>query len=68
MTTRPPAHFSSPPRSVVVGCDGSEGAGDAIALARLLAPDDAAFLLVDIVPRRALGRRLGDHRPADFSA
>lgn len=68
MTARPPAHFSSPPRSVVVGCDGSEGAGDAIALARLLAPDDAAFLLVDIVPRRALGRRLGDHRPADFSA
>jgi nucleotide-binding universal stress UspA family protein len=68
MIARPLAHFTSPPRRVVVGCDGSEGARDAIALARLLAPDEASFLLVDVVPRRALGRRLGDHRPADFSA
>ena len=68
MFARPAAHFDSPPRRVVVGCDGSEGARDAVALARLLAPDDGGFLLVDVVPRRALGRRLGDHRPADFSA
>lgn len=61
------AQFASPPRRVVVGCDGSEGARDAIALARLLAPDDARFLLVDVAPRGVLGRRLGDHRPADFS-
>lgn len=68
MIARALTHFDSPPRRMVLGCDGSEGARDAISLARLLAPEDADFLLVDVVPRRALGRRLGDHRPADFSA
>lgn len=60
------APFASPPRRVVVGCDGSEGARDAVALAGLLAPDDARFLLVDVAPRGVLGRRLGKHRPANF--
>lgn len=59
--------FDSPPRRVLIGCDGSDGARDAVALARLLASDDARFLLVDVAPRRALSRRLADHRPADFS-
>jgi nucleotide-binding universal stress UspA family protein len=68
MITRRPAHFASPPRRLVIGCDGSEGARDAAALARRLAPEDASFLLVDVAPRHALPRRLGDHRPADFSA
>jgi nucleotide-binding universal stress UspA family protein len=61
-------HFDSPARRVVVGCDGSEGAHDAVGLARLLAPADGSFLLVDVTPRHALARKLGDHRPADFSA
>jgi nucleotide-binding universal stress UspA family protein len=65
-----PTHrtYSAPPRRVVIGCDGSDGARDAIALARLIAADDASFLLVDVAPRKAFGRRLGDHRPADFSS
>lgn len=62
------ARFDSPPCRLVVGCDGSEGGRDAVALARLLAPADGSLLLVDVAPRHMLSRRLGDHRPADFSA
>lgn len=62
------ARLASPPRRPVVGCDGGEGARDAVALARLLAAEDASFLLLDVAPRHALAGRLGDHRPADFSA
>lgn len=66
----PPRHprFTSPPQRVLVGYDGSEGAPDAVALARLLAAEDARFLLVDVAPRHAISRRLGSHRPGDFSA
>jgi len=62
------AKVVAPPRRLAIGCDGSEGARDALALARVLAGRDASFLLVDVAPRGILGRRLSDHRPADFSA
>jgi nucleotide-binding universal stress UspA family protein len=68
MTAHRRAGLDSPPCRLVVGCDGSEGARDAVALARLLARADGTLLLVDVAPRHALSRRLGDHSPADFSA
>lgn len=54
------------PRRVLVGYDGTEGGRDAIALARLLAEPDAAFLLVDVIPPVGLWsrpRRLADEEP-----
>ncbi|HVW46557.1 MAG TPA: universal stress protein [Solirubrobacterales bacterium] len=56
-----------PPRRVVIGCNGSEGAFDAVAVARLLAGDEPSFLLVDVAPRGPLGRRFSAHVPGDFS-
>lgn len=58
--------FTSPPRRIVVGCDGSAGGADAAALARFLGGPEASYLLVDVAPRHLLHRRLGDHRAADF--
>lgn len=68
MTAHRHPHFACPPRRLVVGCDGGEGARDAAALAGLLVPEGAEVLLVDVVPRGAFGRRLGDHGAADFAA
>ncbi len=58
----------TPPRRPVIGCDGSGGGLDAVALARRLAGEDASFLLLDVAPRPGLAGRLRDHSPADFSA
>jgi nucleotide-binding universal stress UspA family protein len=60
--------FAAPPRRIAVGCDGSSGGADAVALAARLAAPGADFLLVDVAPRGTLARHLGEHRPADFSA
>jgi len=67
VTARPRMGTAVPPRRLVIGCDGSDGADDAIGLARLLAGEEASFLLVDVAPRSTLGRHFGEHRPADFS-
>jgi nucleotide-binding universal stress UspA family protein len=66
--TATPSRFAAPPRRIAVGCDGSAGGADAVALAARLAAPGAEFLLVDVAPRGTLARHLGEHRPADFSA
>jgi nucleotide-binding universal stress UspA family protein len=59
------------PRRVLVGYDGTEGARDAIALAKLLAERGAEFLLVDVIPPIGVSfmrpRRLEDEEPPQSS-
>ncbi len=66
--TAAPGTAGAPAHRPAVGCDGSGGGLDAVALARRLAAAEASFLLLDVAPHPGLAGRLRDHSPADFSA